>query len=199
MSVSLAITRRNVTAVPPFRAAIMLSGEKVSALPEPNFATFNAFATAMGCSESPGPQRLECLRNISASTIRNYTNGNPTSSFVPQVDKYVFTLSGPEYILMYCHMFGSVTYIDDSLQAIRTGQIPQVPVLLGSMQDDGTIFAPSFPNISVFLGYEFGRLSFYCPPNMTAVMALYPGLNDTQLLDAVVRDVLFRWYVLRLF
>jgi carboxylesterase type B len=99
---------------------------------------------------------------------------------------------------MYCDMFGSVTYIDDSLQAIRTGQIPQVPVLLGSMQDDGTIFAPSFPNISVFLGYEFGRLSFYRPPNMTAVMALYPGLNDTQLLDAVVRDVLFRWYALRL-
>jgi hypothetical protein len=67
------------------------------------------------------------------------------------------------------------------------------------MQDEGTIFAPSFPNISVFLGFEFGRLSFYRPPNMTAVMALYPGLNDTQLLDAVVRDVLFRWCALRLF
>lgn len=90
-----------------------------------------------------------------------------------------------------------MTFIDDSLQAIRTGQIPRVPVLLGGVEDEGRIFAPIYQNISFFLGAEFGRLSFYRPPNVTAVNALYPGLNDTQVFDAVIRDVLFRWCALR--
>jgi len=65
----------------------MLSGERVPTFPEPNFSFFDAFATAMGCSQSRGPERLGCLRKIPASTIRDYTNGNPTDLFVAQVDK----------------------------------------------------------------------------------------------------------------
>jgi hypothetical protein len=65
----------------------MLSGVRASTFPEPNFSFFDAFATAMGCVQSPGPQRLECLRTVSAPTIRNYTNENPTELFVAQVDK----------------------------------------------------------------------------------------------------------------
>jgi carboxylesterase type B len=87
ISISLAITRRNSSVTPPFRAAILLSGERVSAVPQPNFKTFDAFATAQGCSQSPGPQRLECLRNVSASAIHNYTTVNPFATFTPQVDK----------------------------------------------------------------------------------------------------------------
>ena len=86
-SISLAISRRNSSVVPPFRSAIMFSGVKTSASPVPNFANFQAFATAMGCSQSPGPDRLDCLRQIPASTIRNYTNSNPLVTFVPHVDK----------------------------------------------------------------------------------------------------------------
>jgi len=87
MSISLAITRRNSSVVPPFRAAILLSGEKVSAAPQPNFKNFDAFATAMGCSQSLGPQRLDCLRTVPASTIHNFTTVNPFVVFSPQVDK----------------------------------------------------------------------------------------------------------------
>ena len=39
------------------------------------------------------------------------------------------------------HVIGSVTFLDDPLQRIRTGQIARVPILLGSMEDDGTLFA----------------------------------------------------------
>jgi carboxylesterase type B len=92
-----------------------------------------------------------------------------------------------------------VTFIDDSLQAIRADQIPRVPVLLGGVEDEGTIFAPLYPNVTFFLGAQFGRLSFYRPPNVTELNALYPGLNDTQLLAAVIRDVLFRWCALLFF
>jgi carboxylesterase 2 len=199
LSISLAITRRNSSIVPPFRSAIMLSGAKTSASPVPNFALFEGFATAMGCSQSPGPERLDCLRKVPASTIRNFTNTNPLDSFVPQVDKYVFALSasGTDEVLMSCHVFGSVTFIDDSLQAIRTGQVPRVPILLGNMQDDGTIFTPVFPNLTVFLEVEFGKLPFFRPPNATTLQNLYPGLNDTQVFPAVARDVLFHWCVFR--
>jgi carboxylesterase type B len=153
----------------------------------------------MGCSQSPGPERLDCLRKVPASTIRNFTNTNPLDSFVPQVDKYVFALSasGTDEVLMLCYVFGSVTFIDDSLQAIRTGQVPRVPILLGNMQDDGTIFAPIFPNLTVFLEVEFGKLPFFRPPNVTTLQNLYPGLNDTQMFPAVARDVLFHWCVFR--
>ena len=95
---------------------------------------------------------------------------------------------------MFCHVFGSVTFINDSLQAIRTGQIPRVPILLGSMEDDGTIFAPAFQNVRGFLKVQFGKVSSFRLPNM---VALYLGLNDTQVFPAVIRDVLFRWCALR--
>ena len=98
---------------------------------------------------------------------------------------------------MFCYVFGSVTFMDDSLQAIRTGQTPRVPILLGTMEDDGTIFASSFPNLTVFLEVEFGKYPFFRPPNVTALQNLYPGLNDTQVFPAAVRDVLFRWSVFR--
>lgn len=106
-------------------------------------------------------------------------------------------MSGLGEVLMFCYVFCSVTFIDDSLQAIRAGQIPRVPVLLGGVEDEGTIFAPLYPNVTFFLGASFGRLSSYRPPNVTELNALYPGLNDTQLFSAVIRDVVFRWCALR--
>jgi hypothetical protein len=48
------------------------------------------FATAMGCTQSPGPLRLQCLRDIPVSTIRSYTNGPQSGLFTPGVDKFVF-------------------------------------------------------------------------------------------------------------
>ncbi|KAI0251013.1 Alpha/Beta hydrolase protein, partial [Lactifluus subvellereus] len=89
-SISLAIARRKSSESPPFRAGIMLSGVRVSTPPELDFSNFNAFATAVGCTQAPGSGRLQCLRNVPASTIRTYTNGPSSSLFVPGVDKHVF-------------------------------------------------------------------------------------------------------------
>jgi hypothetical protein len=99
MSISLAITRRNPTVDPPFRAGIMLSGVRVSTSPTLNFLNFDAFATAMGCTQTPGPLRLHCLRNVSASTIRAYTNGPHSGLFIPGVDKYAFYLAQEEVLM----------------------------------------------------------------------------------------------------
>jgi hypothetical protein len=69
----------------------MLSGFQVSTSPTPDFSVFNEFAKGMNCTESPGSQRLQCLRNVSASTIRDYTNGPDGGIFRNYlIDKYVF-------------------------------------------------------------------------------------------------------------
>ena len=95
----MAITRRKSGVAQPFRAGIMLSGEKVSTSPVLNFSIFDAFATAMGCGNPPGPERLQCLRNVPASTIRAYTNGPNSGPFTPGVDKYAFYLTREELLM----------------------------------------------------------------------------------------------------
>ena len=68
----------------------MLSGVRISTSPELDFSNFNAFATAVGCNQTAGSGRLQCLRNVPASTIRAYTNGPDSNLFVPGIDKHVF-------------------------------------------------------------------------------------------------------------
>ncbi|KAF8493264.1 Alpha/Beta hydrolase protein [Russula emetica] len=170
-SVSLAITRRKPDVPPPFRAGIMLSGAKVSNSPVLNFSIFDAFATAMGCAQTPGPQRLQCLRNVPASTIRAYTNGPNSGLFTSAVD--------------------NVTFLDDPLQRIRTGQIARVPILLGNMENDGTAQTYNTSlSISEFLTGRFGSVAGSIPPDN--VRALYPGLSDPQVIASIERDMVFR-------
>ena len=79
----------------------MLSGAQVSTPPIPNFTIFDEFATAMGCGQPPGPQRLNCLRNIPATTIRNYTSGPNGVPFTPGVDKFVFYPSNGDVLMSF--------------------------------------------------------------------------------------------------
>lgn len=167
----------------------MLSGAQVSTSRTLNFSNFDAFATAMGCKQSPGPKRLRCLRKVPASTIRTYTNGRHSGGFSYVVDKYAF-YPGPRG---GAHVVRSVTAFDDPLQRIRTGQFAQVPILLGNMEDDGTVFAHDKSNLSTFLKEEFGRHASRVPPSL--VRSLYPGLTDPEVIAAVERDMQFRWCV----
>jgi carboxylesterase type B len=91
------------------------------------------------------------------------------------------------------HVIGSVTYFDDPLQRIRTGQIAHVPILLGNMEDDGSVFTYNTSDLSANLASQFGSLGGSLTPD--AVRALYPGLNDSQVIAGTYRDFLFRWCV----
>ncbi|KAE9397185.1 Carboxylesterase, partial [Gymnopus androsaceus JB14] len=87
-SVSGMIIRHPVD--PPFRAAIIYSGDSPDTTPTSaaSFTSFNNFASAVGCGEIvPGPLRLECLRAVSAADIRTYTNGPSSGAFEPVIDK----------------------------------------------------------------------------------------------------------------
>ncbi|KAI0288310.1 hypothetical protein BC826DRAFT_698145 [Russula brevipes] len=172
----------------------MLSGPQLSTNPQLNFSNFDAFAIAVGCTQPSGPQRLQCLRSVPVSVIRTYTNGPESGIFVPGVDKCVFH-SVPSSEERHIPSWAcSVTVFDDPLQRIRTGQIARVPTLLGTTKDDGTVFALIYPNVSTFLVNQFGPIGNTFLP--AELQALYPQMNDTQLFDAVVRDVLFRWCVI---
>jgi len=169
----------------------MLSGVQVSTSPALNFSNFDGFATTMGCAQPPGPQRLGCLRNIPASTIRNYTNGPNSGLFTPGVDKSVFHPSGNRILISF-----SVTFFDDPLRRIRLGKIARVPILLGSMEDDGSTSVLNTTNdLSTFLAEEFGPGPLESLITPTLVRALYPGLSDPQVIAAVARDILFHWCV----
>jgi hypothetical protein len=86
-----------------------------------------------------------------------------------------------------------VTAFDDPLQRIRAGKFAQVPILLGNLQDDGTVFTYNTSlRLSAFLTARFGSFTSVVSPNL--VRALYPGLTDPQVIAAVERDIQFRWY-----
>ena len=87
-----------------------------------------------------------------------------------------------------------MTAFADPLQRIRTGQIAQVPIITGTMEDDGTVFVYNRnESLSTYLAGLLGsRAELYSP---RLVRALYPGLNDSQVIAAVERDLMFRWCV----
>jgi len=87
-------------------------------------------------------------------------------------------------------VIGSVTFFDDPLQRIRTGQFARVPILLGNMEDDGTAFTYNMSDLAAYLA-SLGSFADSVTPDM--VRALYPGLNDTQVIAGTFRDIHFRW------
>jgi len=63
------------------------------------------------------------------------------------------------------------------------------------MEDDGALIALGLPNnLSATISEEFGPYEGLISPDL--VRALYPGLNDSQVIAAGARDVGFRWCVL---
>ncbi|KAJ6572144.1 Alpha/Beta hydrolase protein [Mycena capillaripes] len=158
---------RHAPGTAPFRAAIMLSGAVESTLPTPSFTSFNAMASGVGCTQAPGAARLACLKNVSASTIRAFTNSAASGTWGSMVD--------------------NVTLFSDPLQRIRTGKTSSVPFMIGHTQDDGSLFALNMTNLATYLATTFDNVV-----TASQVRALYPsGLSDNAVIAEVVKDFLF--------
>ncbi|KAJ6513515.1 Carboxylesterase [Mycena vulgaris] len=167
-SVGQAIVRDRVKT--PFRAGIMLSGAPFSSSPIPSFAPFNTFATAVGCSQTPGPARLNCLKAVPAATIRNFTNGPLGGTFGPVVD--------------------NITVFSNPIERLRAGNSARVPIVLGATENDGTVFTVGVTNLTSFLGAEIPTPGIIIPPDL--VRSLYPGQNDSIVIADTLRDLAFR-------
>ncbi|KAK7459609.1 hypothetical protein VKT23_009589 [Stygiomarasmius scandens] len=183
-SVSAALARH-----PPFQsysAAVLLSGAiaDLSLLTKPPsdpalaYENFNNFATAMGCTGSPGRERLDCLRAVPAEKIKEYTNGNGTGT-------------GP---------FGSPlvdnsTYFPRPFSRVHANITARVPMLIGVLEDDGRFFTITEANITTFLRSSLsisGELvANWQEDEEDMVRSLYPGLSDAEVMSKAFRDVAF--------
>jgi hypothetical protein len=62
--------------------------------------------------------------------------------------------------------------------------------MIGHMQDDGSLFALGQPDLAGFLNSTLPGV----PPEL--VRSLYaPGLNDSQVISEILKDVSFQWFV----
>ncbi|THV04548.1 alpha/beta-hydrolase [Dendrothele bispora CBS 962.96] len=165
-SVSAALARHPQDA--PFRAGILFSGSIPDQIPTPNFTPFDEFAAGVGCNQTPGAERLRCLKAIPGTTIRAFTNGPGANiSFAPLVDDF--------------------TLFANNLERIRAKQTARVPIFIGHMQDDGSVFTVGQTNLTQFL--NTGATATGVSADL--VRSLYPGLNDSQVIAAAFRDLVF--------
>ncbi|KAK7436644.1 hypothetical protein VKT23_019051 [Stygiomarasmius scandens] len=131
LSVSAAIVRHPTD--PPFRAGILFSGAVPDMIPTPSFTAFDQFAAGVGCNQTAGEDRLNCLKAVPATTIRTFTNGAGAALiFTPIVD--------------------NSTFFANNFARIRSKQTARVPIFIGNTQDDGTLFTIGQTNLTEFLG-----------------------------------------------
>ncbi|KAJ7862967.1 Alpha/Beta hydrolase protein [Mycena leptocephala] len=158
---------RHAAGIAPFQGAIMLSGTVEAESPIPSFTSFNAMASAVGCNQSPGAARLECLRAVPASTIRTFTNSAFSGIWGALVD--------------------NVTLFSDPLLRIRNGQTSRVPFMIGNAENDGSLFALNQNNLATYLDITFGGL--ITPDQVRPLYA--SGLSDNAIISEVIKDFTF--------
>ncbi|KAJ7217307.1 Carboxylesterase [Mycena pura] len=165
-SVAGAIVRDRIKT--PFRAGILLSGVVTSLPSIPAFGSFDGFAKNFGCNQAPGPARLNCLKKVPAAMIRNFTNGPLGGFYEPVVD--------------------NVAVFGNTLERIRAGTTAKVPIILGNVENDGSVFVVGMTNLTAYIEAEFPGTGV----TADLVRSLYPGQNDTSIIASVERDVSFR-------
>ncbi|KAJ7217301.1 Alpha/Beta hydrolase protein [Mycena pura] len=107
-------------------------------------------------------------KTVPAATIRNFTNGPLSGAFGPIVD--------------------NVTVFTNPIERIRSGATAGVPIILGNMENDGSVFVVGMTNLTAFIEAEFPGTGV----TADLVRSLYPGQNDTSIIASVDRDVSFR-------
>ncbi|KAF9257595.1 Carboxylesterase [Marasmius fiardii PR-910] len=169
LSVSTLLARHGGEVRPPFRAAIMLSGN-IGSISPLNPTSFNQFAAMVNCTQAPGTERLACLKDIPASVISALLNG-PTS------------------ILFGAAVIDNFTVFDRPIERIAAKKTARVPVLIGNTKDDGSLlaFGVGAVNLAQFLEAQFQGAA-----SEQLVRSLYPGLNDTTIISSVLRDFILQ-------
>ncbi|KAF7943384.1 hypothetical protein EAE96_011311 [Botrytis aclada] len=163
---------------PPFRAAIMQSGQdSVRTLTaKPGLGTvsgtlsWNALAAGLGCSKTGSA--LACLRAADSLTIKSYIE-HAGLSFQPIVDE--------------------LTRVSNPQLKRANRQIANVPVLIGSNAQEGSAFVFGQSNITA-------ALQAFFPGNATLqaeVLAMYPigqdGLNTpAAVIEQIFTDMIFQ-------
>ncbi|PVI01918.1 alpha/beta-hydrolase [Periconia macrospinosa] len=128
---------------PPFRAAIMESGvlgyrgSPAPGLPFPSSsASWDTMVNALNCTASSEDAEFTCVQNAPAGTIKDI---------------------GERQMLLFNPIHDNETLVSDIAARRKTNNIAQVPLLIGTNKDEGTLLAGLFfNNVSMYLETTFG-------------------------------------------
>lgn len=157
----------------------------VTLYPSTNFAQFDALAKAVNCTQPASDERLACVKAVSAEAIHNWANGPQGVEFIPTTDKYVLFLI-PVFIFRLTAS-DSITWFANTDERIQQRKTAQVPILMGTNQDDGTLFAVGQSSLEGLI--QGLRLTV----TVEKIRALYPGLSDLEIIPLAIRDFSLIW------
>ena len=87
----------------------------------------------------------------------------------------------------------SVTVFEYPFARFQSNVTARVPLLVGNMEGDGTIWALGYPSLRAVL--QSYLHTFAANVTDDQVRALYPGQNETQIMASAIRDIQYRWCV----
>jgi carboxylesterase type B len=149
VSVDALITSFPRDSCPPFRAAILESGQ-TSFRPAPGASAVPAWdylAAQLNCTDTPS--NLTCVRAAPAATIKNIIE-MAALDFTPVAD--------------------NVTLVSDPVARRAAGEIAYIPTLSGTNAQEGRVFLVGTTNLTAFLDTYFAAV----PQLIPAVTAAYP-------------------------
>ena len=156
---------------PPFRAAIMQSGQASLARFQARgntTADWLELASLLGCGDAASP--IACIRTKDPVLIKE-TAENNTLTFQPVAD--------------------NVTLSSNAQAARAAKKIANVPIMIGTNAQEGRVFAIGQNNLTAYL-----TTTFQNPALIAAVNASYPRgqnglLTDYDIISAIYTDVVF--------
>lgn len=169
-------------AAPNYRSAVMLSGTMGS---EPAFPpdgsivtkTFDRVANAVGCGSG---DQIACLKTADPMALAEATFPDVKAGGRPDDA----TIQGPDYypgVFYYQPVTDGVYHRDSAAAQVQRGEMPDVPILLGNVKDEGTIFVDHDTTADGWMAW-LASVSFQEQTNATAeqttflnkVAAAYP-------------------------
>jgi carboxylesterase type B len=166
---------------PPFRAAILQSGQiSYRGNPSPgrpypdSIDAWNSLATALNCTGKPSS--LKCIEQVPAATIRDIIE-RKSLGFWPAFD--------------------NVTLVKNPAQARISGNIARIPILSGTLADEGRILALGYRDNGDVASYLKSIIGDEPVEIREAIESAYPvgGSEFPTTYDAVARmetDVSFQ-------
>jgi carboxylesterase type B len=163
---------------PPFRAAILESGQYTYLTPglvNTEALYWDSLLRGVNCSinstsNEAKKNEMDCLKKVPVDTIRDVIEKGQLL-FFPSVDNY--------------------TMVADPIHARATDNFAKVPIISGSVANEGTVGEFGQNNLTAWLQENFGAL----PEVYDAVLKAYPrddGESDFHLITKIFSD----WYFL---
>ncbi|CAI6297535.1 unnamed protein product [Periconia digitata] len=161
LSVDALITGYPGNSTPPFRAAIMQSGQLSyhstsnpgpPGLPYPDKPAWDGIIRGLNCTNNTIEESFECVQNAPASLIKDISEKQELL-FMPVAD--------------------NDTFVSDLTPRRRAKNIARVPLLIGTNQDEGSLVGGLFyTNLTTYLNTTFG--SQLTPKLLADIDRVYP-------------------------